>query len=181
MKIWDQDNYLKAWNYASKIHQDQTMAGVGIPYINHLGSVTMEAMAAIANNEKINDPDLLISCALLHDSIEDTDTTYEDIVNEFDKQIADGVLSLTKNSELPSKEEQMKDSISRIKKQPSEVWMVKLCDRITNLQSPPVHWTKPKKLKYRDEAIYILQQLGEVNSFLSERLRVKINTYQQYL
>ena len=180
MNTWDQDKYLAAWNFASIIHNGQTLPGSDIPYINHLGLVTMEAIAAIANNN-IDKPNLLVLCALLHDSIEDTSTTYDDIRNSFGSDIADGVLSLTKNEELPSKAEQMKDSLRRIKLQPIEVWMVKLCDRITNLQPPPKHWDKEKIASYHNEARLILNQLGEASEFLAERLRMKINTYEQYL
>jgi guanosine-3',5'-bis(diphosphate) 3'-pyrophosphohydrolase len=42
MNIWDQDAYLKAWNFASAIHMGQTIPGSEIPYINHLGLVCME-------------------------------------------------------------------------------------------------------------------------------------------
>ncbi len=115
MNIWDQEKYLKAWNFASDIHNGQKIPGSDIPYINHLGLVAMEATAAIASNE-IEHPNILVLCALLHDSIEDTSTTYEDIKNSFGIEIAEGVLSLTKNTELPSKLEQMEDSIRRIKK-----------------------------------------------------------------
>jgi (p)ppGpp synthase/HD superfamily hydrolase len=55
--------------------------------------------------------------------------------------------------------------------------MVKLCDRITNLQPPPKHWTAEKMASYRDEALIILGQLGEANLFLAERLKIKIDTY----
>jgi guanosine-3',5'-bis(diphosphate) 3'-pyrophosphohydrolase len=140
----------------------------------------MEATATITNNN-IDKPNLLVLCALLHDSIEDTSTTYDDIRNSFGSDIADGVLSLTKNEELPSKAEQMKDSLHRIKLQPIEVWMVKLCDRITNLQPPPKHWDKEKIANYHNEARLILNQLGEASEFLAERLRMKINIYEQYL
>ncbi len=181
MKTWDQEAYLKAWNYASNIHNGQKIPGADIPYINHLGLVTMEATAAIANDGNIDNPDLLVLCALLHDSIEDTSTTYDDIKSEFGVEIANGVLALTKNKDLPSKAEQMKDSLNRIKQQPVAVWMVKLCDRITNLQPPPKHWNKEKISKYRDEAIFILDQLGETNKFLAQRLQMKIDGYEQYL
>jgi guanosine-3',5'-bis(diphosphate) 3'-pyrophosphohydrolase len=180
MNTWDQDKYLAAWNFASIIHNGQTLPGSDIPYINHLGLVTMEAIATITNNN-IDKPNLLVLCALLHDSIEDTSTTYDDIRNSFGSDIADGVLSLTKNEELPSKAEQMKDSLRRIKLQPIEVWMVKLCDRITNLQPPPKHWDKEKIANYHNEARLILNQLGEASEFLAERLRMKINIYEQYL
>ncbi len=180
MTIWDQDNYLAAWNFASDIHNGQKIPGKDIPYINHLGLVTMEATAAIAK-DSINDPDLLILCALLHDSIEDTSTTYDDIKKIFSLEVADGVLALTKNTDLPTKLEQMKDSLSRIKNQPKEVWMVKLCDRITNLQPPPKHWNKEKIIKYQNEARLILEELGSANLFLAERLKIKIDGYNQYL
>jgi GTP diphosphokinase / guanosine-3',5'-bis(diphosphate) 3'-diphosphatase len=57
-----------------------------------------------------------VHCALFHDSIEDTNTSYNDIKNDFGKEVADGVLALTKNFDLPTKSEQMKDSLQRIKK-----------------------------------------------------------------
>lgn len=180
MKIWNQDQYQKAWNFASDVHNAQNLPGSDIPYINHLGLVAMEATATVAH-ELVKNPDTLVLCALLHDSIEDTATTYDEIKNSFGCDIADGVLALTKNTALPTKLEQMTDSISRIKKQPIEVWMVKLCDRITNLQQPPKHWSNAKIARYQNEARLILDQLGEASPFLASRLRSKIADYDQYL
>ncbi len=180
MNSWDQDKYVEAWNFVSNIHNVQKLPGSDIPYINHLGLVAMEAMTTVANND-VKNPNALVLCALLHDSIEDTAATYETIQKAFGADIADGVLSLTKDTRLPSKIEQMQDSICRIKKQPKEIWMVKLCDRITNLQTPPKHWDKEKIAKYLDEARYILDQLGAASEFLAERLKIKIAAYEQYL
>ncbi|MFQ3170219.1 MAG: (p)ppGpp synthase/HD superfamily hydrolase [Oleispira sp.] len=180
MNTWDQEKYLTAWNFACTVHNGQTLPGSDIPYINHLGLVAMEAMATIAH-ENIDNPNLLVVCALLHDSIEDTATTYKDINNMFGADIAEGVLALTKNKQLSSKHEQMLDSINRIKDQPIEVWMVKLCDRITNLQVPPKHWNKDKIIQYQNEARLILDQLSEANKFLAKRLKNKISAYEQYL
>lgn len=180
MDTWDQDKYLAAWNFASANHNGQTLPGSDIPYINHLGLVAMEATAALANNS-IDNPNLLVVCALLHDLIEDTSTTFEDIKNTFGADVAEGVLALTKNDELPSKPEQMRDCLRRIKNQPIEVWMVKLCDRITNLQSPPKHWNQERTINYQNEARLILDQLGEASPFLAERLTMKIDAYNQYL
>ncbi|RTE64547.1 bifunctional (p)ppGpp synthetase/guanosine-3',5'-bis(diphosphate) 3'-pyrophosphohydrolase [Amphritea opalescens] len=181
MNIWNQDAYLKAWNFASSIHLGQTIPGSDIPYINHLGLVSMEATAAIAMGTNIENPNLLVLCALLHDSIEDTKTTFEDIKHEFGIEVANGVLALSKNEKLPTKMEQMDDSLRRIKQQPIEVWMVKLCDRITNLQPPPKHWDTGKISRYKEEAYCILNELGEANQFLAERLRLKIENYSQYV
>lgn len=180
MSMWDQDKYIKAWNYASTVHNGQQVPGAEIPYINHIGLVAMEAMAAIARSDEITSPDLLVVCALLHDTIEDTDASFSDIEKEFGTDVANGVMALSKDKNLPTKEEQMLDSLQRIKNEPKEVWMVKLSDRITNLQPPPKHWDKAKITKYKNEAIIILETLSEANKFLAERLRLKINEYQKY-
>ena len=65
----------------------------------------------------------------------------------FGKDVADGVLALTKNENLP-KEDRMRDSLERLLKQPKQVQIVKLADRITNLQAPPHYWTKEKIVNY---------------------------------
>lgn len=176
MNTWNPDIYIKAWNYASKAHNGQLIPSSEIPYIHHIGLVAMEAMAVIAN-AGVDNPDLLIQCALLHDIIEDTEITYENIKNEFGIEVADGVLALTKNSELP-KSERMIDSLERIRKQPKEIWMVKLADRVTNLQPPPNSWEKSKILNYRDEALLILENFGEACPFLAKRLEAKISEYE---
>ena len=180
MNIWNQDKYIKGWNFASLVHNGQRVPGTEVPYINHIGLVAMEALSAIAQSDEISAPDLLVLCALLHDTIEDTNTSFEDIKKEFGSDIANGVMALSKDKNLSTKEEQMVDSLQRIKKQPKEVWMVKLSDRITNLQPPPEHWGKAKITKYKHEATTILNALGTSNKYLAERLRFKIDEYQKY-
>ena len=64
MKIWTPDKYTQAWTFASRAHQGQLVPRADIPYINHLGNVAMEAMTAIAHSQAIQDPDLLVQCAL---------------------------------------------------------------------------------------------------------------------
>jgi len=182
MSVWNQDRYLKAWGYASVAHQGQCVTkSSDIPYINHIGAVAMEAMTVCAHDSSIESPDLLVSCALLHDTIEDTDCTFEDIKQAFGMDVANGVLALSKNRDVGSKHEQMLDSLKRIKVQPQEIWMVKLCDRITNLQPPPKHWNKEKIASYREESRIILDELGASNAYLAARLAQKIDAYVQYL
>jgi (p)ppGpp synthase/HD superfamily hydrolase len=186
MSLWNQDEVVRAWNYASCAHKEQSVPGSDIPYINHLGLVAMEAMAAIADdltdptdptNPVIESPSLLVVCALLHDSIEDTHTTRADIEREFGPAVAAGVSALSKDSTLPTKALQMQDSLNRIKAQPKEIWMVKLADRITNLQPPPRHWHPERIDAYRQEARLILAELGSANPYLSRRLALKIVDY----
>lgn len=67
-------------------------------------------------------------------SLIDTEATYEEVTSLFGKSVADGVNALTKNESLPAKHEQMMDSLTRIKMQPVEIWMVKLADRNCRLK-----------------------------------------------
>ena len=183
MNLWTQDLVLEAWNYASTLHSKQSVPGTELPYINHVGLVTMETMAALQAGRHVRDPNLAVLSALLHDAIEDTQATYDDITLRFGPTVADGVLALTKNRGLPSKSAQMRDSLARIKQQPHEVWMVKLADRITNLAQPPHYWTREKHWDqakidaYGDEARLILRELGVASPFLARRLDLKIRDY----
>lgn len=174
---WSQELYLKASRFAAVAHKDQTIPGTALPYILHLTNVCMELITAMYV-EPANKPDLAIQCALLHDIIEDAGITFEDIRNVFGQDVAEGVQALTKNKEI-EKQLRMADSIARIKLQPREIWMVKLADRITNLQPPPGHWTRDRINLYRVEAAYILEELGESSSVLSERLGRKIEDYPE--
>ena len=180
MGTWDQEKYLQAWNFAAIAHINQKMPGSQISYLRHLSSVAMEGMAAIAQDDNIENPNLLVQCAILHDTIEDTKVTFVDLEKEFGLSVAQGVQALTKDESLPTKEAQMRDSLARIQQQPPEIWMVKLGDRITNLQRPPHYW-QPEKIKcYHQEAILILENLGDANDYLAQRLEQKIAAYQQY-
>ena len=174
-RIWSQDLYQKAIRFAGDVHGNQEIPGTNLPYIVHLSNVCMEVMAAVCSGETRN-PDLAVICALLHDTIEDAGVTADEIEQLFGKDVADGVLSLSKDSGI-SKELRMEECIERIKLQPEEVWMVKLADRVTNLQPPPSHWTDEKILSYRKEAEYILEQLGSASTLPRERLEQKIKNY----
>lgn len=173
--IWSRDLYLKAIHFAGNVHGSQKIPGSNLPYVIHLSNVCMEVMAAVCSGETRN-PDLAVICALLHDTIEDAGVTADEIEKLFGIDVSKGVLSLTKNSEI-SKELRMAESIERIKLQPGEIWMVKLADRITNLQPPPLLWTDEKILNYKREAEYILKHLGSASSLLRERLEQKIKNY----
>jgi len=58
--------------------------------------------------------------------------------------------------------------------------MVKLCDRITNLQPPPSYWDKAKISTYKLEAVAILDALGESSAYLASRLSSKIKQYEKF-
>jgi len=176
-----QTNYQKAIIFAATKHLEinQTIKDSNLPYVIHLSNVAMEILIASDNTSEF-DLDYAAQTALLHDTLEDTNTTFQELEVEFGREIAEGVAALTKNENLP-KEERMLDSLERISKQKKEIWAVKLADRITNLQKPPISWNDLKRRKYREEAQIILEKLKGGNQYLENRLRIKIEEYEQYL
>ncbi|NJL64535.1 MAG: bifunctional (p)ppGpp synthetase/guanosine-3',5'-bis(diphosphate) 3'-pyrophosphohydrolase [Methylacidiphilales bacterium] len=174
---WSQESYIKAYKFGAHAHQGQKFPGTNISYIMHLSFVSMEIIAAL-NIETKRDGNLALQCAILHDTIEDTDTTFEQLENKFGTKVANGVLALSKDNSL-DKHEQMSDSLRRIKEQPQEIWMVKLADRITNLQAPPDYWKEDKIVRYREEAIVIYEALKDASPFLAARLAGKIDDYNK--
>lgn len=172
-----QDIYQNTIKFAAQQHTDinQTIPGTSLPYVVHLSNVAMEILVAAGQSEFFN-VEFAVQLALLHDVLEDTGATLEELSEKFGKEIAEGVLALTKNAELP-KDERMADSLERIRQQPREVWAVKLADRITNLQQPPHFWTPEKIETYRQEATMILHELRGGNTYLEHRLKRKIEEY----
>jgi len=176
-----QSHYQEAIRFATYKHVEkkQTVKGTRLPYVVHLSNVAMELFAAAINTPGF-DLDYAIQVALLHDTVEDTDTTFDEIKEKFGNEIAKGVLAMTKNEKLP-KEMQIPDSLTRIKKLRKEVWAVKLADRLTNLQAPPKKWSKGKIRKYQEDSKLIHHALREGNEYLAKRLKEVIRDYDKYL
>ena len=176
---WSQDLYMKAYYFAAHAHKNQMVPGSDLPYIVHVNLVSMEIMAALVVETEKNG-DLAVPCALLHDVIEDTETTVEQVKVVFGSAVARGVNALSKNKSI-KKEDRLIDSIKRIKTQPEEIWMVKLADRITNLQPPPSHWTTNKIIHYLKQAEEIHEALKDASDFLSLRLEKKMAEYKTHI
>ena len=139
-------------------------------------------MEVISATEKDPDADrdLAVACALLHDTVEDAlpqarPDVVERIHDGFGKAVADGVVALSKDDSVKDKAARMADSIRRIRMQPREVWLVKLGDRITNLEPPPSHWdVERRRQRYLQEAKEILAALGEASPVMRERFERKL-------
>lgn len=174
------DNYQEVLNFAAKAHKEQKTPK-GLPYLTHITNVAVEVLNASIKSklekEKIN---FAITCALLHDVLEDTDVTYDDLYVKYSDEVADGVEALSKNKKL-EKKEQMRDSIERILTQSYEVQMVKLADRVVNLSTPPKQWDSEKIKAYYQESKFILSCLSNANIYLAQRLKDKIKAYEEYL
>lgn len=175
MNLWDDKMFYEALLFATKAHDGQKMKHpIDVPYAAHIFGVFGNAIK-YATNEKNVDWNLLACAALLHDTIEDTAVTYEQICEKFGKAVADGVLALSKNKKMGK--DAMMDSVARIKMQPKEVAIVKMADRLFNMQCRVPAWTEEKQEKYKQEAIYIAQNLGFACKPLKRALFETIERY----
>ena len=94
---WSQDKFIKAFNFAAEAHLGQCLPGSKLPYIVHVSLVCMEVMA-LQQVEPMDDPDLALQCAALHDVVEDAHISLEKIRAEFGTAVADGVDALSKKN-----------------------------------------------------------------------------------
>jgi len=174
-----QQAYQKAIRFAGERHADQKMPASRANYLVHLSNVAMEVILAERHSPNF-DLEFAVQVALLHDVLEDTPTSFEEVAECFSPEIAEAVLALTKNEELPA-DIQIPDSLMRIKSLGKEVWAVKLADRISNMQEPPSAWTREKKRNYRQVAKLILQELEGGNAYLESRLQALIQDYKDFI
>ncbi len=117
----------KAIKFATDAHNGATRKGSDIPYILH----PLEAAAIVS---RLTDDKDLIIAALLHDTIEDTKITYEDIKKEFGERIA----NLVKNeSEDKSKtwHERKSYTLNTLKNAPLEIKIITMGDKLSNMRS----------------------------------------------
>ena len=175
-----QEKYQKAMMFAGEKHWNQKVPGLQANYLLHISNVVMEVILAHSFRKTFN-LDLAVQIAILHDTLEDTNTSFEEIEKLFGVQVANSVLALTKNQNLTSKQEKIMDSLNRIHLLTNEVGIVKLADRITNLQRPPDHWSREKRTNYLAEAKIIAKSLKDKNDYLYQRILKKISAYEEYV
>ncbi len=183
------DGYHRALRFAGRVHAQQRLPGTELPYLVHLAGVAMEVLAAAGGETDDAAPLELhraVTCAVLHDTVEDTPTTLAELEAEFGREVAQIVAALSKDPALP-KAEQMADSLRRIAALPPalrrEAAIVKLADRTTNLQAPPAHWTHEKRAAYHAEARLLLAYLEPLAALpaMARRLSARIAAYDTFL
>jgi guanosine-3',5'-bis(diphosphate) 3'-pyrophosphohydrolase len=149
---------IKAVNFAAAKHRGQSRKDeANTPYINHPISLAN----LLANEGGITDINVIMT-ALLHDTIEDTDATADEIEALFGATIKDVVLEVSDDKSLPSPERK-RLQIAHASSCSYEARLVKLADKICNLQDmlaiPPVKWSLQRKREYFDWAREVIDQL----------------------
>lgn len=141
-----QDVLAAAW-FAAQKHVNQKRKGAAAePYLNHLIEVAQLVSSALSEP----DTDLVIA-ALLHDTIEDTGVTKEELVQRFGPDVADLVAEVTDDKSL-EKQERKRLQIENAPKKSVRAQAIKLADKISNLRgilsSPPADWSLQRKKEY---------------------------------
>ena len=126
------DNIRKAYAYGKKMHEGQVRQS-GDPYFSHPISV-----AAILTEQRLDDATLIT--ALLHDTIEDTKSTFTEVSQLFGPEVADLVDGVTKltNLQLSSAQSKQAENFRKLFMAMSKdlrVILVKLADRLHNMRT----------------------------------------------
>ena len=153
----------RAIRYATEAHGDQKRKYTDEPYITHPIAV-MEIVKTVAHTKE------MLAAAVLHDVIEDTGRSYDDIYYYFGDIVADHVLGLTDVSRLDDGDRQFRKALDRqhLAEQGADVQTIKLADIIHNISSTKEHDPEFWKI-YQKEKIALLEVLTKG----SKRLHAK--------
>lgn len=156
---------LAAIAFAADKHRNQRRKDAAAsPYINH-----PIALANVLANEAGIDDERVLIAAILHDTVEDTETTVQELVRHFGQEIADIVLEVTDDKTL-LKAERKQQQIDHAPTISRRAKLVKLADKICNLRdiasSPPAAWSLRRQQGYFDWAKAVIDGLRGVHPSL---------------
>ncbi|KXS22015.1 HD-domain/PDEase-like protein [Gonapodya prolifera JEL478] len=160
---------LKAIDFAARKHVNQRRKDAAkTPYINHPIGV-----AGILTEEgKVFDIQTL-QAAVLHDTLEDTDTTRDELVQEFGEEVARIVMECTDDKTLP-KQERKSLQVKNAPKKSLKAKHVKLADKLYNLRdlqrTSPEGWSPQRVSEYFEWAKAVVDGLRGSNAYLEHEL-----------
>ena len=151
----DSSPLIAAIAFAADKHRNQRRKDAeASPYINH-----PIALANLLVNEAGVEDQRVLLAAILHDTVEDTMTTEQELVRHFGKEVADIVIEVTDDKALP-KAERKRLQVVHAPHISRRARRVKLADKICNLRdittSPPADWSVDRKREYFDLAKAVL-------------------------
>jgi guanosine-3',5'-bis(diphosphate) 3'-pyrophosphohydrolase len=158
---------LKAVKFSADKHRSQRRKDRDeSPYINH----PIEVAEMLLRVGQVNDPEI-IAAALLHDTIEDTKTTPEEIEKEFGAKVLSLVMEVTDDKSLP-KERRKQLQVETAPHKSTGAKHIKIADKISNLRDithfPPADWSLQRRSEYVDWSERVVAGLRGVNRPLEE-------------
>ena len=171
---------LKAAHFAAQKHRDQRRKDKDVsPYINHPIFVA-NIISEISN---VEDP-VVLAAALLHDIIEDTETTVEELIDNFGKRVCSLVQEVTDDKTLPKLERKQRQ-IDHAKEISEGAALIKLGDKISNVtditNTPPTDWDSNRRLEYFDWAEKVIINCPKVNTSLEKYFKYSIQKGREKL
>lgn len=159
---------LKAAAFAAAKHRDQRRKNLeASPYINH----PIEVAHILAGIATVEDP-VTLAAALLHDTIEDTETSADEIEREFGEEVRGVVLEVTDDKSLPPPERK-KRQVEHAASLSHRARLVKLADKISNVSAvasaPPVGWSDDRRREYAEWGKSVVEQMRGTNPALEAR------------
>ena len=156
---------LQAVNFAADKHRDQRRKNVeASPYINH----PIQVAELIARIGEVDDLSVLMA-AVLHDVVEDTETTLEELENIFGPDVSDLVAEVTDDKSLP-KAERKHMQIKHTATMTNRAKLIKLADKTCNVRdvahSPPEGWDLKRRREYLDCASTVIDGCRGTNPHL---------------
>jgi guanosine-3',5'-bis(diphosphate) 3'-pyrophosphohydrolase len=153
---------LKALKFSALKHRNQRRKDVDAsPYINHPISLA----SILCNEAHVTDIEVICG-ALLHDTVEDTETTPEELESEFGPIIKNIVMDVTDDTSL-TRQERKQAQIDHAAHISEKAKLVKLADKISNLRdvsaNAPENWTLERRQEYFDWAKNVIDKLRGVN------------------
>ena len=165
---------LKSILFACSKHENQRRKNpAATPYINH----PVEVAEYLNRVGDVDDIDILIA-AILHDTIEDTETTEDEIREHFGDTVVGLVLECTDDKSLEKAERKRLQIVNAPKKSP-QAKQIKLADKSCNLRSilvdPPEGWSIDRQLQYFEWAQKVCEGLKGVNEKLDREIDQILN------
>ncbi len=138
---------LQAVRFAAEKHKNQRRKNIeASPYINH----PIQVAELIASVGKVTDPVILMG-AILHDTVEDTETTIEELESLFGKEVSTLVAEVTDDKSLP-KAERKRKQVEHAAVASTGAKTIKLADKSSNIwdiaHSPPHDWDDERRRQY---------------------------------
>jgi (p)ppGpp synthase/HD superfamily hydrolase len=118
----------KALQVSSRAHQRQFRKGTDIPYITHPVAVGMILLKAGYREE-------VVAAGILHDTVEDTDLTLEDIMREFGTEVTEMVAGCSEPDKTLSWEDRKEHTIGFLKTASEDIRAVACADKLHNIRS----------------------------------------------
>jgi GTP diphosphokinase / guanosine-3',5'-bis(diphosphate) 3'-diphosphatase len=151
----------RAADFAAERHRDQRRKGKGqVPYINHLADVAR--LLAVATEGADAE---LVAAGWLHDTVEDTATSREELISAFGDDVAGLVMEVTDDKSLPKAERKRLQVVKTPAKTP-RARMIKLADLTSNLRQLPDDWEAQRIREYFEWADKVAAGCRGINSEL---------------